>query len=349
MDFHPNIARCVGLWLAEGDTKTRGEITFTNNCVQLVKFFEETIQKIFSEEKLKSRIYVYSPKIERPDGSFLSKINLYIDTRARKPYYVYKISKRSLMKRWKELVNRCVLTKEMYPYILEGFFAGEGNIKFNRDSCSRMVRIAQGTRNKLLEIILKNLGIRNRFSSAERAYVITGRRNLSKLAELEIATLHPEKFKKFSEMLATYKQDHYPKYYFKKKIYAALKKPHTSRDLASMFNRSVAHVQETLKILKDVNKVQNYKIGGKVFWIRTDQDTIFISSVKREYLNLLKKLGPSTTVILARRRNVDWQSASRGLKRIEKLGLVERTLKGKWKICATNKNIITIGRGASPA
>lgn len=286
---------------------------------------------------------MYSPKKERLDASFSSKINLYIDTRARKPYYIYKISKRSLTKRWKELVRRCVQTKDMYPYILQGFFAGEGNIKFNRDSCSRMIRIAQGTRNKLLEIIIKNLSIRNRFSSAERAYVITGRTNLNKLAKLEIAALHPDKFKKFNEMLATYKQEHYPKYYFKKKIYNALKKPRTSRELAGMFNRSVAHAQETLKMLKDVNKVQNFKIGSKVFWIRTDRDTIFISNVKREYLNLLKKLGPSNTVILARKRNVDWQSASRGLKRLEKLGLVERTLKGKWKICATNKHIITIG------
>ena len=30
------IAECVGLWLAEGDNKTRMEITFTNNCLFLI-------------------------------------------------------------------------------------------------------------------------------------------------------------------------------------------------------------------------------------------------------------------------------------------------------------------------
>ena len=30
------IAECVGLWLAEGDNKTTAEVTFTNNCFELI-------------------------------------------------------------------------------------------------------------------------------------------------------------------------------------------------------------------------------------------------------------------------------------------------------------------------
>jgi predicted transcriptional regulator len=339
MIFHPNIARCVGLWLAEGDSKTHSEITFTNNCLQLVKFFEETIQKIFPRERLKSRVYVYSPKIVRLDLPLLSRINQYTDARAKRPYYIYRLAKRSLVKRWKELVRRYVTTKEMYPYILQGFFAGEGNIKFHRASHSRTIRIAQGTRNKLLEIILKELDIKSRFSSAERAYVITGRMNLNKLAKLEIITLHPEKCKKFNEMLATYRQDHYPRYYFKKKIYAALKNPYSSLGLARMFNRSIAHAQETLKMLKDEGKVQNFRIKSRAFWVRTDQNVILLSCVKREYLRLLKKNRKLITAFVARKLNVDWYSAYRRLKELEKLKLVKRGLDGGWKLCATSKRI----------
>ncbi len=35
------LAECVGLWLAEGDNKSRGEITFTNNCYELIKHFSQ--------------------------------------------------------------------------------------------------------------------------------------------------------------------------------------------------------------------------------------------------------------------------------------------------------------------
>jgi hypothetical protein len=350
MNFQPDIARCIGLWLAEGDNKTRTEITFTNNCVQLVKFFEETISKIFSAEELRSRIYVYSPtKIERIDIPFLSKINLYTDTRARKPYFIYRVSKRSLAERWRELVKEYVLIKEMYQYILQGFFAGEGNIKFHRDSHSRTVRIAQGTRNKLLEAILKNMGVKNRFSSAERAYVITGRSNLDKLAEIKIADLHPDKEKKFREMLATYKQYHYPKHYFKRRIYEALKKPCTSRMLAKLFNRSLAYTQETLKELKDDGKAQNFWDKNESCWIRTDQNVILVSKAKEEYLNVLKKYGPSGTAFLAKIRNVCFRAAFKGLKGLEKLGLIGRNQNKKWGLCTTSKRIIQINRKESLA
>ena len=37
--MNKQISECVGLWLAEGDNKTISEITFTNNCIELILFF----------------------------------------------------------------------------------------------------------------------------------------------------------------------------------------------------------------------------------------------------------------------------------------------------------------------
>jgi len=345
-----DIARCVGLWLAEGDNKTSREITFTNNCLELIDFFKETIEKIFPlAEGPKPRMYVYLPRAGKFDIPFNSRIKIYMDTRARKPYCIYRVSGVKLVKQWKGIVSKYALDKEMHPYILQGFFAGEGNVKFNRALRSRTIRIAQGKRNRLLENILEENGVRNRYSIDEKAYVITARGNLEKLAKIEVAILHPEKNKKFNEMLATYKQHHYPRHYFRRKIYEMLKVPRTSQELAELFGRSVARVQDTLKVLKDGGKVQNFKVRSNVFWIRSDQKTIMISDVKTRYLDLLKMYGTLSTVALARERDVDFKSAYRRLKELKKLGLVRRNPVKKWELCAISKRIISIDRKESRA
>jgi len=59
LNLSPNLSRCVGLWLAEGDNKTKSEITFTNSCADLVDFFAETIIQEFAF-KGNPRIYCYS-------------------------------------------------------------------------------------------------------------------------------------------------------------------------------------------------------------------------------------------------------------------------------------------------
>lgn len=64
IELTQEVAECVGLWLAEGDTKTTREITFTDNCPTLIEFFAKTIQQIFKEDAIKSRVYVYSAKKE---------------------------------------------------------------------------------------------------------------------------------------------------------------------------------------------------------------------------------------------------------------------------------------------
>lgn len=347
MTFHSDLSRCVGLWLAEGDNKTCREITFTNNCVQLVKLFEETIQKNFPEEKLKSRVYVYSPKVKKLDLPFESKVKHYVDTRARKPYYIYRISKTSIAKRWKDFVEKQCLAKEAYVDILQGFFAGEGNVKFHKNSHNRTIRIAQKSRKKFLETILDYIGVKSRFSLVERAYVITGRQNLDKLAKIEIAALHPDKNKKFREMVSTYKQHHYPRHYFKNKMYGLLKYPYTSRQFALLFKRSLARAQETLIELENEGKVQKFKIGSYFYWIRTDQNTVLISEARSEYLKLLIKYGHSNTALLKKERGVCFRCADKALKSMEKLGLVRRGQNKKWRLCAPNKKIVRIRRMGS--
>jgi len=342
--MHTDLSRCVGLWLAEGDSKTNNEITFTNNCVQLVKLFEATIQKTFPEERLKPRIYAYSPTLEKLDLPFGSRVKQYVDIRARKPYYIYRISKRSIMGRWREIVRQQCSTKWAYAHILQGFFAGEGNVKFHKNSHARTIRIAQKTRKEFLEVILDYFRIERRFSPTERAYVITGRKNLDKLAEIEVAVLHPDKHKKFGEMLSTYKQHHYPRHYFKNKIYALLKNPHTSRQFALLFKRSLARVQDTLIELENEGRVQKFKADSYFYWIRTDQNTVLISEARGEYLKLLVKYGSSSTAFLAKERNVCFRCADKALKSMERLGLVRRNQNKKWRLCTPNKKVFRMLR-----
>jgi len=47
MEITKELVECVGLWLAEGDNKTNQEITFTNNCLELILFFQENISNVY--------------------------------------------------------------------------------------------------------------------------------------------------------------------------------------------------------------------------------------------------------------------------------------------------------------
>ena len=58
-----DLARAYGLWWAEGDSKTIREITFTNNCFELVKFFYKIIEEFAGRENF--RLYVYRPSKDR--------------------------------------------------------------------------------------------------------------------------------------------------------------------------------------------------------------------------------------------------------------------------------------------
>ena len=55
-----DLARIVGLWLAEGDRSTTREVTFTNNQPALVKLFDDTLVRHFLL-RFTPRMAVYLP------------------------------------------------------------------------------------------------------------------------------------------------------------------------------------------------------------------------------------------------------------------------------------------------
>ena len=120
--MNKEIAECVGLWLAEGDRKTNAEITFTNNCLSLIKHFHKTLTSLFEMKNYNPRIYIYSPNNKYPkiklDGI---KIKKYVDKRATKLYCIWRVASVELVKVWKSLVVENSSKEENYSSILRGF------------------------------------------------------------------------------------------------------------------------------------------------------------------------------------------------------------------------------------
>lgn len=340
IEITPEIAECVGLWLAEGDTKTKSEITFTNNCSTLVEFFAKTIQQIFKNYDFRPRVYVYSAELEKIKLNFICKINYYNDQRARKPYFIYRVGSVNLNSIWKNTVRETEINKKFYKYILRGFFAGEGNLK-DGSHHNRTVRIAQGKPNKLMEQILALYKITYQYKQNERAYVITGKWNWDKLAKIKIADLHPIKKEKFWKIYNSYIEEHFPAHYIKEKMLKLMDKPYTSLELSKSFKRSPARIYDILSILKKQNILQLFKVRSKSYWIKTDQNKIIISSIKDKYLKSLEK-EEKTTGDLAREIGVCWKSAYNRLRELEKLCLASKNSNGLWKIITTTKEVIVL-------
>ena len=159
------IAECVGLWLAEGDNKTNYEITFTNNCFDLVILFHNVIKLLYNGKKFRPRLYSYSK--DKSNLKVLSGVITrdYIDSRARKPYYIYRLGSVKSISGWKKLVMEYKNDSGYCFDVLRGFFAGEGNIKVGERN--KMIRIAQKQPVEFVDKILNNLGIRYFFSFRE--------------------------------------------------------------------------------------------------------------------------------------------------------------------------------------
>jgi len=336
-EIESRIAECVGLWMAEGDTKTNSEITFTNNCFSLIRFFYQNLKLIIPAKNY--RVYVYLPnknhKFEKLKGI---QTNVYIDKRANKPYYILRLANSILVKKWKNIIRDAIKNRKLFPFILKGFFAGEGNIKIGSHN-SRQIRISQGKRNTLLEMMLNELNVTFRFSIQERAYVISGRNNWRILFLIGIANLHPIKKKLFNKTYNDFKEWHYEKNYIKYNILKLLDTPKTSAELALLFKRSQSRIQRILKKLKDENKLKCFRVRSSTYWIKKNSNTIIISNVKRNYLNNLTN--PKSTKLLANNMNVCWKSSHRRLKELEKLTLVKCS-NNLWKKTSTNKKVVVL-------
>jgi len=330
-------AQCVGLWLAEGDSTSKSEVTLTNNNSNIIVLFHNTLSKIF-DFKNNPRVYVYSPSLDiKPTLPINVEHKYYIDRRANKPYFIYRIAGVSLVNDWRNIVSSMTKEEKFYKNILQGFFAGEGNIKFIKRSCSRTIRISQGQPNLTLEKILKNLNVKFIFSPDQRAYVISGRENLEKLANINIGILHLNKNEKLIEMMKTYKQYHFPKNYLKNEIVKILDKPFTSRQLSKLLNRSQARITRVLVILHKKDEVKNFRVHSVNFWVNKNVKIILISKRKQQILDLLNI--PRKTSEISKLLKISWKSVFRRLKELEELNLVKR-LDGLWYKIKTEKEVI---------
>ncbi len=334
------IAECVGLWLAEGDDKCNNEITFTNNQFELIEFFHKNIKSLFSNHKFNIRIYVYTPNGENIEVPLeVTKINRYIDIRANKPYYIWRLASVELNKKWKTIVEYYKTNPKFYGDILRGFFAGEGSIKSTSHN-SRSVMISQ-LPSVFLEKMLRQLEIEFKYTSGNRTYFITHWDNWDKLAKIKIADLHSVKKEKFWRIYSEFKERHYKSHHIRNKILQMLINPYMTSELAIEFQRTEARLQDVLIDLKDKGTITNFRSGSKSYWIRNDQTTVIISKLKLKYLNYLANSSKSTMEI-AKYFNVGFQSSKKRLKELEKLGFVRRRVDKKWEKVNPDKKVIVL-------
>ena len=338
--MNKKIAECVGLWLAEGDDKCDNEITFTNNQFGLIELFHKNIKKLFSNYKFNIRIYVYTPNGENVAVPLeVTKINRYIDRRANKPYYIWRLASVTINKEWKKIVEAYKHNPIYYANILRGFFAGEGSIKSTSHN-SRTLTISQKPY-PYLEKLLSYFNVEFKYRANNRTYYITHRDNWEKLAKIRIADLHPIKKEKFWKVYSEFKERHYKNYHIRNNILQMLSNPCTTSELSVKFTRTEARIQDVLIELKNKGIINNFRSGSKSFWIRNDQNIIIISNLKKKYLNILMKGNKNTTEI-ANYFNVDFKSSFRRLKELENLGLVRRKEDKKWEKLNPDKKVIVL-------
>jgi len=334
------VAECVGLWLAEGDDKCNNEITFTNNEVGLVMYFDKCIRGIFTDSIARVRLYIYTPngiEIEAPIK--VDIVRNYRDNRANKPYYIWRMASARLNKEWKNIVNLYMTNKDYYPDILRGFFAGEGSIKSTSHN-SRSVMISQ-LPSIFLEKMLNSLEIEFNYNPGNRSYFITHWDNWDKLAKIKIADLHSIKKEKFWRIYSEYKERHYKIHHIRNSIFQMLITPHMTSELAVSFDRTEARIQDVLMDLKNKGVISNFKCGLKTYWIKNDQNVVIISKLKKNYLDLLENKSKNTAEI-AKYFNVNFHSSKKRLKELERLELVKRNGDKRWEKLNPAKKVIVL-------
>ncbi len=330
------IAECVGLWLAEGDHKSKNEVTFTNNCFCLIELFHKVMVYLYGKNvNFRPRLYSYAPDQREVETIKGISVKNYRDARANKTYYIYRFASIELMNSWKNLVADYTERKIMHIPILHGFFAGEGNIKYLQGSY--VIRIAQKQPLEIITSILSQLKLKFNFSKRERSYVIWRRESWDTLAQINIAKLHPEKSKKFWDSYAKFKQYHYGKYQLKELVFSTLKDLYCTKELALIFKRTPDRLCDILMELKTENLIENFRIGSYNYWIRKDQNAVIISLLKESYLNMVAD--EKRTGEIAKEKGVCWKAAQRRLKELQKLDLVAFN-DNKWVRKITNKRII---------
>lgn len=338
-NFKKRVAECIGLWLAEGSTRSKSEITFTNNCWNLIDLFYRTINRLFKSCKYNIRIYVYSKDGTRIKMPYTNcAVKYYIHKRATKPFFILRLASVEIVRKWSGIINDFLKEKEVYPFVLRGFFAGEGNVKESSHN-SRVIRISQGKQKEFIDNILNELGLNFSFNPKNRNYIIRRKSNWDIFAKLKLANLHPIKKKRFWEVYNKFKEEHYEHNYLIKNILPTLNELYTTKQLAEKFNRSPARVRDILVELKKQGKIMNFRVGSVDYWTN-DPDLILISKLKYNYLFFLDE--PRQTSEFAKHFKVCWKSPFKRLKELERLNLVRRQEDGKWIKLLNQKKIAAI-------
>ena len=316
------VAECIGLWLAEGDSKTKREITFTNSEISLVRLFHRTITSIISSEN-KPRVYAYLPSKDS-EMQIIRGVNrrIYIDARANRPYYLYRLYGRNEWKQWHRAVEKICKREDCLNSILKGFFAVEGNVKISVNYGSRMLRIAQNSRVKVIEKALQHHGIKFRFNpKGSSGYEIWGENNLQNAASIGIADLHAAKKKKLKALLKSFKESHYQNFTVQNKLPRILATPKTARALTKIFGRKISRIQQVLKRLKNQGKVKYFKVGSEVYWVKAKYRHILISQIKYKILREIRS-GRGLPAI-AKNLGRGIRTIHNRIVELKKLGLIE--------------------------
>ncbi|MEK6927758.1 MAG: LAGLIDADG family homing endonuclease [Nanoarchaeota archaeon] len=338
-NINKKVAECVGLWLAEGSQHSQYEITFTNNCFELIEFFSSTMNIIFKNFNYNPRIYVYTRDGSKPEVLIKDHvIKYYIHKRATKPYYIFRIASVEMVKKWREIINNFLSRDIYFKYILRGFFAGEGNIHTGKKGV-RVIRISQKERKEFIDNLLNHFNLNYNFTSSNRMYNISNKRNWDIFAKNNLADLHPLKKEKFWNAYRGYKQEHYDKLYLKNKLLTLFNSPINTKKLAKIMKRSQSRITETLVDLKKEGKIINYRVGSVDFWTN-NSNIIIISKVKDAYLKFLKT--PMKTSEFAKYFKVTWASSSKRLNELKRLNLVKFGDNGKWEKILTQKLVHVI-------
>ncbi len=332
------IAECVGLWLAEGDSKTNSEITFTNNSEELIKYFRSIIEAIY-DGKNRARIYSYSSGIHFKSHFKGLVVKKYLDKRANRPYHIYRLADTNFVRKWKILVQECVNDPQFHPDILRGIFAGEGNIKTGSHG-NRTLRISQKSHNEEFEKIFKTLRLTSSYSKGNRMYNFAHKENWDIFAKHHIADLHPEKRGKFWESYLSYKEEHYRVNFIKNQLLDLLNVPRTKQWLAEKFNRSGARLYDVLEGYKKEGKIAIYRCGSRSYWIKKDTNTLLISKRKQLYFEIVEDK-PKTTAEIAKEINVGWKASFRRLCELKKLGLIKQR-DMRWEVVKCNKKVMVL-------
>lgn len=334
-----NLSRLVGLWLAEGSNNSKSEITFTNSQPELVRFFHRHLKRHVVIEN-KPRLYGYrkdeKSEITMPVDGIAHRF--YFHKRARRPYFIYRVSGVRMVSEWMDIVNRVKRDPRNYRFILQGFFAGEGNIKHIEKSHNRVLRISQGRPNSLVEKMLESLNIKFSYEPSERAYVISGRENLEKLTDAKISALHPVKLADFRNMMESYKQRHLKKGSLKGVVLSCLKCPATTHQISKSLDKSDSRICRVLSKMKKEGKVMNFRSGSRDYWTISGS-TIVISKRKAGILRLLDE--PKRVYEISSSLQIAWKGAFRRLKELERLNLVKQE-NGLWSKKSTDKEVMVL-------